>query len=264
MSLRKIAGLLIAGGLAVGLIGSGVGAQFSDSVTAQQNISVGTFACLITNENGTPIAPGVKSVTFTSPEVLSSVAGTAPFNFTVSNNGSIPQYVQITATPTAAIAAPFHLLGSLADVPVAAGHSHMYSTGLSWDELGNASQHAAFSIVYSVACVDHPTGSATVSIDGSGNPIYVTVTGDGFTSGNPIQITYAYDSWDSIDLGNYPSGWFNPPYPPSATPAGHFTETWQDDCADALGVVMHGNQAVVVTATDGVNHATGSGIMACP
>ncbi len=47
MSLRKIAGLLVASGVTIGLIGGGVGAVFHDQVTARENIDVGTFACKI-------------------------------------------------------------------------------------------------------------------------------------------------------------------------------------------------------------------------
>ena len=52
MSLRKIAALLAAAGLAVGLIGGGVGAQFTGQVSAQENLNVGTFGCLITDASG--------------------------------------------------------------------------------------------------------------------------------------------------------------------------------------------------------------------
>ena len=93
MSLRKIAGLLAAVGLAVGLIGSGVGAVFVDQVTATQNIDVGTFGCKIvsaTTARRRRIAGDGKSVTYTSPTITSSAPGNAPFSFTVKNTGSIP------------------------------------------------------------------------------------------------------------------------------------------------------------------------------
>jgi hypothetical protein len=38
MNLRKIAGVLVAGGLMVGLLGAGVGATFTDSATATANV----------------------------------------------------------------------------------------------------------------------------------------------------------------------------------------------------------------------------------
>ena len=53
MTLRKIAGLLAAFGLTLGLIGGGVGAVFQDQVTATQNINVGTFECKITDADAT-------------------------------------------------------------------------------------------------------------------------------------------------------------------------------------------------------------------
>ena len=47
MAIRKFAGLAAGFALAVGLIGAGVGAQFTDQVTANQNINVGNFQCMI-------------------------------------------------------------------------------------------------------------------------------------------------------------------------------------------------------------------------
>jgi predicted ribosomally synthesized peptide with SipW-like signal peptide len=67
MSLRKIAVLLAAGGLAVGLIGGGVGAQFTDQVQAIQNINVGTFSCIISDGGGGTISADQKSVVYNPP-----------------------------------------------------------------------------------------------------------------------------------------------------------------------------------------------------
>ena len=57
MSLRKIAGLAAAFSLAVGMIGTGVSAAFTDQVSAVQNIHVGTFGCSISSDAG-PTAVG--------------------------------------------------------------------------------------------------------------------------------------------------------------------------------------------------------------
>ncbi len=86
MSLRKIAVLLAAGGLAVGLIGGGVGAQFTDQVKAIQNITVGSFGCSIASRPGRRRRGKTRDV---HGALTSSAAGTAPFTFTVTTTGSI-------------------------------------------------------------------------------------------------------------------------------------------------------------------------------
>ena len=59
MSLRKVAALLAAFGLMVGLIANGVGANFTDQVQAIQNINVGTFSCVIS----ATVAPATRLAT---------------------------------------------------------------------------------------------------------------------------------------------------------------------------------------------------------
>ena len=154
MSLRKIAVLLAAGGITVGLIGGGVGAQFTDQVTANQNISVGSFKCIITDGGGGTVAADQKSVAFTST-ILSSAPDTAPVHFTVENAGTINALLTVTASP--ALSAPFSYL-PLAPAPltfVAAGASQLVSGGVQWTELTNANLNTSANLTYTVACVDH-------------------------------------------------------------------------------------------------------------
>ena len=155
MSLRKIAGILMAAGLLLGLIGSGVGASFTDSVKAVQHINVGTFGCSITSPQGT-VSPNGKTVTYNAPEILSSAAGSSPFSFTVTSTGDIPALVHVTQTTPAA---PFtSLLVAPADVALAAFASTTYAAGLQWPELGTADLGKTFSITYTAACGEVPVG----------------------------------------------------------------------------------------------------------
>ena len=88
MSVKKVAGLVAGFALVVGLIGGGVSAAFTDSVSAVQNIHVGTLACSISSASGTVVG---KTLTYTVvPDIASSAPGSAPFSFTVSNTGTIP------------------------------------------------------------------------------------------------------------------------------------------------------------------------------
>ena len=114
MSLRKLAGLLAALGLVAGMLGSGLGAQFLDSVTGTENIQVGSFGCEISSTSdgaylGAYVDGHAHSVTYNAPPILSSAPGSAPFAFTVTNYGSIPDV--LTLTPPAA-SAPWAVIGS--------------------------------------------------------------------------------------------------------------------------------------------------------
>ncbi len=160
MSLRKIAGLLAASGLMVGVLGTGVGAQFTDGVTAQQNISVGTFGCVITDATDPAgIAAGGKSVTYTAPAIMSSAASSAPFSFTVKNTGSGNAYFKVTSSgvlgthpePFSVVAiTPANPAG-----PVGAGLTAAFNTGIAWSELGNPQLGQAYTVNFSVACNDN-------------------------------------------------------------------------------------------------------------
>ena len=98
MTLRRTAGLLAVSGLIIGLLGSGVGASFFASLTATENINVGTFSCRIINPSDGTIAGDLKSVSYNAPTINSSAASNAPFSFTVQNNGSIDQVLTVSKT----------------------------------------------------------------------------------------------------------------------------------------------------------------------
>src|SRR5664280_839827 len=171
MSLRKTVGLLTGFALAVGLIGAGVSASFTDSVTAQENINVGTFSCGITatSAGGQLGAPGANgyahSVTYTAPTIMKSDPGSAPFSFTVLNVGSIPDVLTVATSPV--LSTPWSIIGApFAPVALASGASNVYNTGVSWTELVNAQLGAHFTVTWTVSCnEDHSTvafSSATV------------------------------------------------------------------------------------------------------
>ena len=165
MSLRKVAGLLVAFGLMVGLLGSGVGAVFTDQVTAQEQINVGTFACKIVAPSDGTIAPDGKSVSYTAPDILSSAPGSAPFNFTVKATGSIAAKLHISHDP---LPVPFTSIGDpVADVVLDAGTTQLYNVGLAWGTLGAGNIGGSLTITYTVTCSDPTTfttfGSATVT-----------------------------------------------------------------------------------------------------
>ncbi len=151
MSLRKIVGLIAGFALAVGLLGAGVGASFTDLVTAKENINVGTFQCKIVAATPTAeIAADGKSVTYTAPTIVNSAPGSAPFAFTVQNTGTIDQALTVS---TSAVSAPWSVIGApFAPVPLVAGAQHAFNTGVAWTELSNADLGAAGAVTWTVNC----------------------------------------------------------------------------------------------------------------
>jgi hypothetical protein len=156
VSLRKLAGLAAGFALAVGLIGAGVGAVFTDSVTAQENINVGTFSCGITAASagatfGAIDALGyAHTVSYTAPTIMSSAAGSAPFSFTVKNTGSIADVLTVA---TSGVSGQWSIINSpFAPVPLASGASTTYSTGVQWTALDNTSLGAHGTATWAVSC----------------------------------------------------------------------------------------------------------------
>ncbi len=162
MSLRKIAGLLVAFGLMVGLIGSGVSAVFHDQVTATENIAVGTFGCQIVSGNGTisNVPHTGSTITYNAPQIVSSVAGNAPFTFTVQNVGSIPQQLTITASPVSGTLDPLKFsamtLAPASPVNLAGGVSQAFNTGIQWTALDNGDLGSHGWVTWTVDCGEVP------------------------------------------------------------------------------------------------------------
>lgn len=154
MSLRKLAGLLAALGLVAGVLGSGLGAQFLDSVTGTENISVGTFSCRIITPSDGVIAVDQKSVTYTAPTIGSSLPGNAPFSFTVQNNGSIGQVLTVAMTGQSGnLGGHFSAMPATpSPVTVAAGGSQLVTTGIQWTALTNDDLGRSGSMTWTVSC----------------------------------------------------------------------------------------------------------------
>jgi predicted ribosomally synthesized peptide with SipW-like signal peptide len=260
MSLRKIAGLAAAFSLAVGMIGSGVSAAFTDQVKAIQNIHVGTFSCGITSEFGTVSG---KTLTYSPTDIASSAAGHSAFSFTVTNTGSISAALQISET---ALAAPFSsmLATPVAPVILAGGANTTYNAGIQWPELTNVDQGKSASITYTVNCGE--VGASTVSFFSTNRGTYGDLdsvrfagSGTGFTPTDTIHMSYGYG-------GNGP--WNMDPYwgaiglsAPVVDANGGFSYWFADDCMSGS---VKTDQTVTVIVSDEHSHtATGTGILAC-
>ena len=193
MSLKKVVGLLAGFALAVGLIGAGVGAVFTDSVTAKENINVGTFGCAISSTSpgaalGDWKANGYHSVTYTAPTITSST-GSAPFNFTVTSTGTIP--VQVTVIQPS-LSAPWSSLlvdpgaQNLTAFPNP-GDSYTYNAGLAWAGLTNTDLGTSGSATWTVNCGEvPPVGVAYYAVNNGGTQF---ASGTWVRSTSPIAST---------------------------------------------------------------------------
>lgn len=150
MSLKKSVGLLAAFALAVGLIGAGVGAQFTDFITANENIDVGTFQCKIVDPSMGDLSPDGKTLTYTAPTIESSAAGSAPFTFTVKNTGSIAQVLTVATSP---VSGPWSIINApFVPVALAAGGTHLFDTGVAWTQLDNSNIGQSGTFTWTVNC----------------------------------------------------------------------------------------------------------------
>jgi predicted ribosomally synthesized peptide with SipW-like signal peptide len=145
---------LAAAGLGLGLMGSGVRAAFTDSATAQENVSVGTMGINVSSTTaGAVVSPDKHSVTLSAGTIQSSSPGQDPLSFTVTNVGSMPVTVTVSSNGGApAFAAPWSDLFSNpgAEVIAPAG-SYTYSGGIAWSTLSNADLGSSHSVTYTIS-----------------------------------------------------------------------------------------------------------------
>lgn len=150
MSLRKVAGLLMAFGLVVGLVGAGVGANFTDSASAVANISVGTFGIAVSAPGGVVTNSG-HTVTLTCATIQSSAAGSCPIDFTVTTTGTIPATVTVSSSD--GFVAPWSdmFVNPGVQTIVGSGGTYTYHGGIKWTELSNADLNTAHTVTYTIS-----------------------------------------------------------------------------------------------------------------
>jgi predicted ribosomally synthesized peptide with SipW-like signal peptide len=154
MNLRKIAGLLVAGGLMVGLLGAGVGASFTDTATATTNITVGTFSLDVTSTTSGAVVVNndvtrVHTITYTCPTITSSAPGACPLQISLVNTGSIA--ITNVAVTWNTVGVPFQAIPMLNSYgPIAAGgHIDIPQAGIMWGQpLTNANLGQTYSVTY--------------------------------------------------------------------------------------------------------------------
>jgi len=267
MSLRKLAGLAAGFALAVGLIGTGVSAQWSKSVTAQENINVGSFGCAIVDWTGAVSPTPQQSVSFTALPIVNSIPGQAAFSFTVKNTGTVPQNLTISSS---GISSPFvDLLGTPAAVPLNGSDTHTYNGGVSWPDLTNYTGGLSASITYTVNCTEKPAIAVVVTgpVTGSGplggqNVLQLTVQGVGFADNSPILLAYDATPGISGDTASDPEKLFGQPVGPNTS---SFNNVWfQENCSTGnAGPSIGVDVPFTITAHQGANTASFTGTLPC-
>lgn len=207
MTLRKAAAFLAAFALTVGLIGAGVGASYSDSATAQQNVSVGTFGIEVASTvPGAVVSPDKHSVTFAAPMIVSSAASGVQFPFTVKSTGSVP--VNITISQTLPLA-PFTslLMSPVTNVLLGQGETHEYLGGLQWPMLVNADLAKVTGITYTAAATEG--GATIIAVAPTVVPQGAGLANGGITIPSVVDLTYfingtqAAAGFNQRSLGTY-------------------------------------------------------------
>jgi predicted ribosomally synthesized peptide with SipW-like signal peptide len=144
--------------VAVGLIGWGVSAQFTDSAHASATIAVGTFGINISSTTpGAVVSNSNHTVTYTAPTIQSSAAGSAGLSFTVTTTGSMPAHVVVSSDGgSPALTAPWSdLFANPGPKDIAGnGGSLTYTGGIGWSELGNADLGSSRSVTYTVTATN--------------------------------------------------------------------------------------------------------------
>jgi hypothetical protein len=222
---RRIVVPAALGALALGLVGTGIQASFTDRATTSESVSVGTFGIEVSaTQQGAVVSPDKHSVTFTVPTIMASAASSAPFQFTVKSTGSIPALIHVTQT---APLAPFTslLANPVADVTLDQNETQVYDAGLSWPELTNADLGKTTSITYTIDATEVASGPALPPIG------TLTRVGDVVTI-RIHTVTESFQTYTIVPGDTLSFYYFNTPF---GQPA------WVDNLAtaDADGVIYY-------------------------
>ncbi len=154
LGLKAAAALVAIGGLGVGLIGTGVTAQFTSSGSAVANINVGTMGIQLSSTYAGANVVG-NTVTVNLPAIQASAASQSTFPFTVTNTGSMPVHFTVSSvisgqapagdpqfTDAFVNAGPYALAASPAAVTL--------TGGFAWPTLDNTNMGQLVTITYTV------------------------------------------------------------------------------------------------------------------
>lgn len=142
-------------GVTLVTLGSGVGAQFTDSATGTAKIAVGTFGCNLTTPSGSGviISSDGKSATVDLGTITSSAPDQRTAPITVNNTGSIPLVAHWTVQTTGNITGTGDISPvSVSDSPLAATEGETVNIGFQWSQLTSSDLTRSGSAIYTVHC----------------------------------------------------------------------------------------------------------------
>ncbi len=161
--MTRVAGAIGAGaiGLALLAMGSGVGASFTTSATANANIATGTFNCQLTStDSNVVISNNGHTATVDLGTINSSAASSRTAPVTVTNTGSIPLVTSWSETTGGNIlggSGAISPAAAAAGVQLAAGATQTVNIGFQWTELQNSDLGRSGTAVYTVTCGEVPS-----------------------------------------------------------------------------------------------------------
>lgn len=169
--LAATAGIVSAGGLSLGLIGSGVGANFVKAVTGNANISVGNLDCQLSpgpNASGVTISNDGHTATIDLAQIESSAPGSSTEPVVLTNTGTMPLYVNWETATSGSIfnsgAVSAHQVPE--GVGLQANAAHTYDLGFDWTALSNADLGTSGTVTYTANCTDTRADLALFQQDG--------------------------------------------------------------------------------------------------
>lgn len=168
-STTKVAGVLAvlgAAALGVSLMGSGVGAAFTDSATANAHIAVGSFSCQLTSTDPrVTISNNGRTAEVNFATITSSTPATVKAPISVNNTGGIPLGVNFTITNTGTVFASGHVkpLPVASGLLINPGNSRSYDIGFQYSELDNTDLGMSGTASYKASCVE-PQNSPPASL----------------------------------------------------------------------------------------------------
>jgi hypothetical protein len=153
-------GILGMGGVALGLLGTGVGANFVQSLTGNATISVGHLGCEILPSSGVTV--NGDSATVSLPQINSSAPSSSTLPVTVADNGTTNTYINWVVSTSGHIfdTGVFSPVMQSENAVLSPNTSHTYNLGFQWGELSNADENQSGTVTYTVNCTDNPFPSA--------------------------------------------------------------------------------------------------------
>ena len=160
--LGAAAGVVTLGGVALGLIGTGVGANFIQSAAGNAHISVGNLDCQLTSDSPyVTVGDGGHSAEVNLPEIESSAPSISTALVSVRDTGSTSTYVNWVTSTSGSIFGNHSVTPVVPnqDAVLTPGHTADYNLGFQWGTLTNSDEKHTGTVTYTANCTDNDVRS---------------------------------------------------------------------------------------------------------